>query len=1535
MKNKKKSQIVRTVLMGVLLLSMFLPIYAAKPSVGLPYLHLQDAITSDVYQFNEKGAIVDLTDPPQALVRGWLVLTGFDPVVIRNKNVTILLQQESILSVVSDKIDNLHFYLVAGSASFLRDETYVSTMNVDTPIGSYEVMGPGEIFVSSDVSELIFSLGSSVKVTNSITRKRATLSPYHYLDLADPFLKEKPISKQTYSTLSINPEVNRSSLLPSSSVTDGLKIATITSVNEKAAAVAKETKTQVTQVVAATPVVKEPVVKEPVVKEPVVKEPVVKEPVVTEPAMKEVVVPDEVFNVYIIHTNDAYGTIADSAIDYPTLATLLSWNESVHPRTLLVDAGNSLSGSELANMNKGFDAATLYQTLGYDAISPSTAEFAFGIDHLVEATKIAKQNNYLDILASNVNDSSGALLFTPYKIYDLDGYRVGVIGLSFPQENTENLSFYPENYISLGQQLINEVKKQADYVVVLGNITPSSPFTAEQMVSAVSGIDLFIDGKYGNGRETVGSTLIVQAGEKLTSVGVVELTIRNDELDNVTSFAITKDDVASPQTSALAQNFNITSIPQDENVAAFISSLEKQLAMSKKGPVVPPPVAEIEVEAVAKVVEPEVTPKEEVVEPAVVVEEEVSPLVIQPQKGITTSAAVPASTNKFGVKTSFIATKDDVLGNNAVKVGFSINPYIQIKKARLGLQAFYLTDTSIFTPFNAPINNLNFGSDVLGNIRSSMRFIDYFYYGEEDDTVFIQMDDTTPITFGKGFLINNYMPNKGPANNDNLALYSSVQIGLFGVQTFFDDMYLTNFSSSNKQNGALRFSFDIGQRVELGVGSLINTNKTFDDVTLYPTIDASWLVSNKRTFQLSLFTGVSTSLDILPFSITPLYDSTGSTFGDKFPNFQAAAGMEINTEKWNISLIAAAINAADPLMQYRSMNDSYYSGSRISQDTGIQFLAGITSSYTSDRFGFDASYYVPFEQDFSDIVPLDAYPSVTGDNLNISISYMGSHFSAQAGLRKFGVISSMKELFSFDDGLSGFLDDAYAFIGKAGTSDPYISGSYTSGPFSVYADLSFTQGGTSNLTVGSTVDISNRGTKSVARKEKKDEGYTYSFDVDASYTRLFPSGPDSNYLLLSPVLTIAKDNVSFGLGPKLSFNADTADLYTHSFNSPFTYSSGVSGTFASTFDIATDVLSLVNHFEVANSANTNYLRINRTQSYSSGPLIRLMDTTSDSDLQDKLSLVANIDTKVFDMNLFVNDLTSLQLSQLRIGIAPFKNYGAEFALSGIASTILDASEKQFDIITTLDGTLPVINKEHSKVALYGGFSTLLGYNTTDGFKQMLYNSSVPQFLARFNNYVISAGINSTFNNFTLNLMASTQEGSTSLGMYNSFFTREREDIIGGPNGFNAQWSDSTTSSGRTYSASIDTSYKGESFDLHASYILPLTSSFALLEEDDLIHLGLEFDVKNFSVGLEYSRRGFMKATKDFINSTSSFIDKTKTFLINEESLVGLTLGVTSGNLDLHAKIGTYTSLINDGSYNGVNKVDTTPILTLGANINLF
>ncbi|NCB01690.1 MAG: hypothetical protein EOM67_05935 [Spirochaetia bacterium] len=1201
----------------------------------------------------------------------------------------------------------------------------------------------------------------------------------------------------------------------------------------------------------------------------------------------------------------------------------MKWNKSVHERTLLLDAGNSLSGSEIANMNKGLDAATLYQTLGYDALSPSTAEFAFGLEHLIQGVKVAKQQNYLDILGANVTDNEGNFLLTPYKIYDLDGYNVAVIGLSFPENSVEDAQFYSQDLEKMGQQLVDQASQESDYVVLLSNLTPNSPYTAEQIAANTKGIDLIIDGKYSRGNTQVGETLIVSAGEKLTSVGVVELTLVNNTLSSVQPFEITKDDVASPQNSLIAQQFNITSIPKDAEVANFIASLQQELALQqapKEEMIVEEPVALTEV---AK--EPEVVATEE--EPAA----KVNPLEIQPQKSITTSSETPAPATNFGVKTSFMATKDNVLSNNGVKVGLSINPYIHFNKARLGLQAYYVTSGSLFDPIGSDINNLNFNSGILGTARSILRFVDYFYYGEEGDNLFISMDSKSPITFNRGFLVNNYTPS-GNVYKENMGLYASAKIGMVGIQTFFDDLYFTSLTSSGKQNGAFRVSFDLGSSFEIGVGSLVNANRSFDDVTLYPTLDASWLVVNKRTFQLELFGGLSTALDVAPFDIGTFYNASASGFSAKFPNFQVTGGLEMNTLKWNVSLIAAAQNISDPLLGYGNLNDTYFSGSRIALNSGIHFLLGAKTTYRAKHFSFDVSYYVPIEQDFSRIIPLNSDNSETGDNASIAISYKSDNFKGQIGIRRVGVLSGLKQIFTFDDGLQGFVDDSFAFIGEANKADPFIRGEYSSGPFSLYGDLKFSSTGISNLTIGSTIDIGTDVAPSVAKKGAKESGLDISVDLGTSFTRLFESGSDGNYLSFTPVVTMKKGNFSIGIGPKVTFNTDAATLYTHSLTSPFSFSSGAVGTFATTYDIATDVFGLLDHLQIGKRESGNYLSIGKSQIYSSAPFIKSFDTSSDSTLQDSLSLSANIDTKVVDLSIFINDLTHLQFGSMRLGVSPFKNYKGEFGLSGLLSAKLSASEKQFDVIPTLDITLPVLSKEKSSIALYGSFSTYLGYDSAAGFKQMFYNSSVPAFVARFNNYMLDAGINSTFNNFTLNLHASTQEGVLEQGLFNSLFLRERADII---SAFDAQWTDSTISSGRTYNASIELGYDGKSVDLHGSYILPLTSSFALIEDEDLLHLGANIDIKNVKVAFDYSRRGFLEATKTFISSTGSLVDKTKTFVLTGESMASVSGTVSSGNLDLTATIGTYTKFSPDATYNGITAGATVPMFSVGANINLF
>ncbi|MBN2859994.1 MAG: hypothetical protein JXK93_07020, partial [Sphaerochaetaceae bacterium] len=220
----KKKRVTRygltTVVMILLLITGAMQGFANTSTSSIHYLHIVEGTGDSALMFDNSGALVAETTRPQAIDDGWIVLSDQEPVTLSSRDITIVLQKESILSIISNNSRHLKYYLVGGSASFLTADTFTEYLTVTTPIGIYETKGVSELFVSSDLSELVFSLGGQVSITNTISRKIAKLSPYHYMDLADPFLKGKPLSQDTVKTLSMVPQRKTLSLMPSDAVRD-------------------------------------------------------------------------------------------------------------------------------------------------------------------------------------------------------------------------------------------------------------------------------------------------------------------------------------------------------------------------------------------------------------------------------------------------------------------------------------------------------------------------------------------------------------------------------------------------------------------------------------------------------------------------------------------------------------------------------------------------------------------------------------------------------------------------------------------------------------------------------------------------------------------------------------------------------------------------------------------------------------------------------------------------------------------------------------------------------------------------------------------------------------------------------------------------------------------------------------------------------------------------------------------------------------------------------------------------------------------
>ncbi|MFA6646826.1 MAG: hypothetical protein WCS59_06965, partial [Sphaerochaetaceae bacterium] len=239
------------------------------------FLYVANDINSDYFQFDAKGVYVAPTSTVTALKEGWIVLSGQEPVTIKGPNTTIVLQRESILTIGSTTVNKPSYYLIAGSASFLMDTPFLGKLEVSTPVGIYTLQGHGEMFISSDYAEIVFSLGGKIRVMNAITRQITDLPEFTYLNLADPFVNTKELSRETYETLSINPKKTTTRILPSVKVQDGItfqnpeplfkaqKVETekVVTPQKPTPAVVKETPKVVAPVVKETPKVAAPVVK--------------------------------------------------------------------------------------------------------------------------------------------------------------------------------------------------------------------------------------------------------------------------------------------------------------------------------------------------------------------------------------------------------------------------------------------------------------------------------------------------------------------------------------------------------------------------------------------------------------------------------------------------------------------------------------------------------------------------------------------------------------------------------------------------------------------------------------------------------------------------------------------------------------------------------------------------------------------------------------------------------------------------------------------------------------------------------------------------------------------------------------------------------------------------------------------------------------------------------------------------------------------------------------------------------------------------
>ena len=303
---------------------------------------------------------------------------------------------------------------------------------------------------------------------------------------------------------------------------------------------------------------------------------------------------DEEFDLFIVHTNDVHGRIVegeDGSMGYSKLSTLLKMARSITDNVLLLDAGDVLHGTNLANIFEGQTVAELLDMLGYDAVAPGNHDFNYGAERLEEIARWAEDNASYRVISANITDEDGYLIFQPYQIYDFNGFKVCVIGLTTPDtktkshpKNTEGLDFLNDVVIDNAQYAIDLAHELADFVVVLGHlgVVPDgeSGITSEYVCENLDGIDLFIDGHSHtvmDGGEVVNGTVITSTGNYLQNIEVVQIHVDGNDAEISDVFLIPAEDVIDPSSSELFASLGITSIPSDPDVDAYIAEKQAEL----------------------------------------------------------------------------------------------------------------------------------------------------------------------------------------------------------------------------------------------------------------------------------------------------------------------------------------------------------------------------------------------------------------------------------------------------------------------------------------------------------------------------------------------------------------------------------------------------------------------------------------------------------------------------------------------------------------------------------------------------------------------------------------------------------------------------------------------------------------------------------------------------------------------------------------------------------------------------------------------
>lgn len=244
----------------------------------------------------------------------------------------------------------------------------------------------------------------------------------------------------------------------------------------------------------------------------------------------------------IFHTNDMHSRIQDTddsgnSIGLAEISAAVKSAKAKNPATLWFDAGDTFHGMPIITISKGESLIPLLNTAGVDAMTAGNHDFNYGSKQL---ERLAKQLKFPLLDANVIRRSNGKPVFKPYKIFKVNGIKVGVFGLSTPEtafktnpKNVTEVEFL--NPVKVSKEMIKQLRPKCDVLIAVMHmgVDASSEFTSERIARETDGIDLIVDGHSHTALPDgirVKDTLIVQAGYYEHFLGKATIEVENHKI---------------------------------------------------------------------------------------------------------------------------------------------------------------------------------------------------------------------------------------------------------------------------------------------------------------------------------------------------------------------------------------------------------------------------------------------------------------------------------------------------------------------------------------------------------------------------------------------------------------------------------------------------------------------------------------------------------------------------------------------------------------------------------------------------------------------------------------------------------------------------------------------------------------------------------------------------------------------------------------------------------------------------------------------